>query len=552
MRRKRATVTAAAAAVLVALVGLAMVLTVQARANHDLTAANERERARFDLAMESIRTFHAGVSQDVLLREPQFQALRGKLLHGAREFSLKLEALLKDQTDLRSRRALAQAYDELAELTERIGSKSEALELYRHVLALRRELARGAQTDSDEAAAIARCLLAVGSLQFETGHPDLAMSAYEEARTLLQAPDRPPVIVSRRADLATCYHQMGDALAAMGRSAEAMVWFQKARSLREALVRDHPDITVFRTALANSHDAIGVLLWAGGRPTAAVRSFEKARAILVALARDHAGDTELLRQLASSSNAMGFPLHSMGKTEQALESFERAREILESLVHDNPAVTDFRRQLAYSYAQIGTLLSDIGRPAEAVSPYEKAQALLETLAHNNPAVAEIRNDLARCYSQLGHVLTVVDEPALAARSHVRKLVRFARPWFSPIRPLRPTSLISPLHWVSSGRCTKPQPGSPPQPPRSTAPLNCLMASRRPVPRISTTLPVITRDSRELPSFPDRDSQPIGLARKPAAQWITSVAPSPPGFVWCRSWPSIMTWTHFGRVPTSRT
>jgi eukaryotic-like serine/threonine-protein kinase len=416
MRRKRTTVTAAAAAVLVALVGLAVVLAVQARANHELTAANERERARFDLAMESIRTFHSSVSQDVLLREPQFQALRGKLLHGAREFSLKLEALLKDQTDVRSRRALAQAYDELAALTDRIGSKLEALELYRHVLALRRELARGAKSDSDGPAAIARCLLAVGSLQFQTGHPDLAMSAYEEAMTLLQGTDRPAGLSPRRADLAACYHQMGEALAAMGRSAEAMVWFQKGRSLLEALVRDHPNMTVIRTALARSHDEIGVLLWAGGRPAAAVTSFEKARAIMLALARDHGTDTELRRQLASSANAMGYPLHSMGKTDQALESFESAREILEVLVHDNPAVTEFRRQLAYSYAQIATLLSDGGRPAQAVAPFEKARAILETLTQDNPAVAEIRNDLARCYSQLGVVFSAIGKPAEALES----------------------------------------------------------------------------------------------------------------------------------------
>ena len=72
--------------------------------------------------------------------------------------------------------------------------------------------------------------------------------------------------LAQPAVLATCYHQMGEALAAMGRSEEAMFWFEKGRDLREAIVRDHPDITMFRTALANSHDAIGFLLWAGGRP----------------------------------------------------------------------------------------------------------------------------------------------------------------------------------------------------------------------------------------------------------------------------------------------
>ena len=196
MRRRRTTVTAAAAAMLVALVGSAVVLAVQARANHDLAAANDRERARFDLAMESIRTFHAGVSDDLLLREPQFQRLRAKLLAGAREFSVKLESLLEGQTDRRSRLALGQAYDELAALTDKIGSKPEALELYRRELTLWRELARGTSAGgaSHAPAEVARCLLALGRLQYQTGHPDEAMAAYEEAQTLAGGPrsPRPP------------------------------------------------------------------------------------------------------------------------------------------------------------------------------------------------------------------------------------------------------------------------------------------------------------------------------------------------------------------------
>ena len=37
---------------------------------------------------------------------------------------------------------MGQAYEELAALTEKIGSKTEALEVYRRGLALRRELAK--------------------------------------------------------------------------------------------------------------------------------------------------------------------------------------------------------------------------------------------------------------------------------------------------------------------------------------------------------------------------------------------------------------------------
>jgi serine/threonine-protein kinase len=423
MRKRRTTVAAVAAAMLVALGGLVVVLAVQARANRDLRAANDRERARFDLAMQAIRTFHASVSEDLLLREPQFQGLRAKLLGGARGFSLKLEALLKDQADRRSRRALVQAYSQLAALTDQIGSKSGALELYRHELALRRQMARGAGADAEAPAAIARCLLALGHLQSQTGHPDEAMAAYEEARTLLEALDRSAVVAPRRADLATCYHRIGDLLAATGRPAEAMDWYQRGRSVRAALARDHRAEIPFLSVLAESDNAIGILHWAGGRPAEAVASFARARAVFEALALEHPTDVDFRRQLAAGYNAIGYPLHSLGQTNEALASFAKARDLLEGLVEENPAVTEFRNQLAYSDAQIGTLLSDGGRPAGALAPYERARELLEALARENPTVAEIRNDLARCYSQLGHVLSAIDRPteALASCEKARAL-----------------------------------------------------------------------------------------------------------------------------------
>ena len=80
MRRRRTTVTAAVVAALMALAGLGIVLAVQSQANRDLRKANTRERARFELAMEAIKTFHTGVSEDLLLKQKEFTELRTKLL----------------------------------------------------------------------------------------------------------------------------------------------------------------------------------------------------------------------------------------------------------------------------------------------------------------------------------------------------------------------------------------------------------------------------------------------------------------------------------------
>jgi serine/threonine-protein kinase len=423
MRRRRTAVAAVVAAMIVALLGSGGILAVQAHANQELKDANIREQARFDLAMEAIRAFQSTVSQDLLLKEPQFGALRARLLGGARDYSFKLEALLKNQTDRRARSVLGQAYHELAELTDKIGSKPDALELCRHALALRRELARGAHANSDAVSDVASCLLAMGRLHFETGQTDGALVAYQEAKDALEAVGNSGGRPQGRALRATCYHLIGDLLAATGRPDEAMRSYLNGRSLREAMNRENPSALDIRGSLAESEYAIGILHWSRGRQAEAVASFQESQVLFEALLGQRPEDPELRRRLAAGYNAIGYPLHAIGRTDEALRSFEAARTLLEALVKEHPAITEFRRQLAYSGSQIGTLLADSGRASEALRPYEDARDLLETLAQANPSVAEIRNDLARCYSQLGHALMAIGKPvqALASCENARAL-----------------------------------------------------------------------------------------------------------------------------------
>jgi hypothetical protein len=137
-------VTAAGAAVLVAFVGTGMVLAVQTRANADLKrangqlaianakvtgantdlrSANERERQRFELEQKAIRMFHAGISEDLLLKQGAFKVLRTKLLRGAREFYCKPDGLLKGQSARDSQLALAEAFVEVGGLRHNATSR---------------------------------------------------------------------------------------------------------------------------------------------------------------------------------------------------------------------------------------------------------------------------------------------------------------------------------------------------------------------------------------------------------------------------------------------
>ena len=113
----------------------------ETRANAELSRSRAAVQARYDLAVDAIKTFHTGVSEDFLLKQDQFKELRDRLLKSASDFYGKLGALLGKETDFASRRALAASNFELAELTAKVGRNEDALAAHRAVLAAREALA---------------------------------------------------------------------------------------------------------------------------------------------------------------------------------------------------------------------------------------------------------------------------------------------------------------------------------------------------------------------------------------------------------------------------
>ena len=164
---------------------LAQSLHRETKANVDLSAANAKVKARYDLAMDAIKTFHTGVSEDFLLKEEKFKDLRHRLLKSALDFYGKLSALLGTETDIASRRALGDSNFELAKLAEKVGRKDDALAAHRAVLAMREELAAEQTADAEAKADVGRSLVEVASLLRLTGQVDAALVTYRHSESLL-------------------------------------------------------------------------------------------------------------------------------------------------------------------------------------------------------------------------------------------------------------------------------------------------------------------------------------------------------------------------------
>src|SRR5262249_42540930 len=231
-----------------------------AAANDDLSRSRAAVQARYDLAVEAIQTFHTGVSEDFLLKQNQFQELRDRLLKSASDFYDKLVALLKDDADLPSRRALLQANYEVAALADQVGRREDALALHQRVLAGREALAAAVGADPTLAVDLARSHLAVGAALEATSRTGEALAACERARRAVGAADGPRKDAAARSAFADAEYAAGWLLRAIGRTADALRAAERAREIQATLVAAAPGDRDRQAALARSHHLIGLLL----------------------------------------------------------------------------------------------------------------------------------------------------------------------------------------------------------------------------------------------------------------------------------------------------
>ena len=192
--------------------------------------------------MDAIKLFHGEVSEDVLMKEKQFEGLRTKLLKGAADFYGRLEELLKGQTDRESREALGKAYVELAELTSKIGDQTKALDVHRKALAVHRALASEPGADIAIKLEVARGLTASGWLERSTG--DIAWCARivraGAERWRRKSGRSQAWLEQAQGVLGTAYSMTGNVLAETGDPAGARAAYDKALAIRQKLADGNP------------------------------------------------------------------------------------------------------------------------------------------------------------------------------------------------------------------------------------------------------------------------------------------------------------------------
>jgi eukaryotic-like serine/threonine-protein kinase len=446
LTRHRTGVTAAGAAMLMALVGLCSVSAVQARANGELKrsndalsdanaqvvransrlrkanenvtranaelqAANVRERERFDLAMDAIKLFHGEISKDLLLKQGQFRKLRDKLLRGAADFYVRLGGLLKQRTDGESRAALGRAYEELAALTLSIGDARDALASYRKVIEVRRALAGGLGATDAIKLDLARNLRSLGFVLEGMSDRPAARASYDEAAAIVKTlrpadgMTEPIYLVEGRIleSIGWWYH-------ASANEEESVTWLRRACEVVEKGLASRPRGPVSAQdkeallSLATMLHALSGPLNALGRATESLPDQERALRIARELAATDPTDPQVRISHAVSYFNMGGCLRSLDRWSDAFSAYRAGADLAGKLADEYPGIVDYRRFLAKCLGGCGDCTTELGRAEEAITYSRAAVAAWKKVVDDNPGRYGEPVDLGISYNRLGWLL----------------------------------------------------------------------------------------------------------------------------------------------------
>jgi serine/threonine-protein kinase len=440
LMRHRTSVSTAAAAVLVALMGLTVVAAVQRQSNRNpnlanqaLTIQRERTEQRETQAIDAVKRFRDAITAEPELKNsPSLQQLRKRLLKEPLAFFRTLREGLQADRDTRreSLARLASASAELGSLANEIGDKQDALAAHREAMAIQERLARANPTVTEYQRNLATSRNDIGILLNATGATDRALESYREALAVRERLARENATVPPfQNDLAGSHNNIGNLLSDTGATDQALESYGKAVAIWERLARANPTVTEYQRNLGQSYHNIGVLLNDNGETDRALESYRKALAVRERLARENLSVNRYQHDLAWNYNNTGVLLNDTGATDRALESYGKALAIWERLAREDPTVSEYQSKLGWVHNNIGILLSDTGATDRALESFGKAAAIRERLARANPTVTQYQRNLAGSHENIGTLLSATGANEQAIKAYASALAIHEK-WFA--------------------------------------------------------------------------------------------------------------------------
>ena len=225
-------------------------------------------------------------------------------------------------------------------------------------------------------------------------------------------------------NLASALSQLGSMFTSEGQVAEGLVWFRKSVALREQVFALHPnDVAVQRDLMiAYGHvgDSMGSpFLLNTGDPHGAMVWYEKAARIAQAMAASDPSDTQARIDLGVILMRIGTVLEAPGEVQESLDTFSKSAAILDKVAAENPTNVTISSQTTLLYEYKARRLISLGDFGEAKRSYQRSFDICDAVMRQHAQVSCERQmaideaGIAAVDARLGHREEALREAASA-------------------------------------------------------------------------------------------------------------------------------------------
>lgn len=389
-----------------------------------LIARYERDRAEKSLyqARETVDQISRRISNERLLDQPAMRRLRTTLLMDAQRYYKDL--LSQRITDPHHQAEWAMAQAQFARISALSEAQTKAITHYQQAVALWEKLVTKEPDKLAYQANLAETLNNLGAILLarEDGLNEASVSFRRAQKFLERLVQREPQSESHHLQLGLGLRYIGEIQERQGKLDEAIDSINRALEIDLRLVSKDQDSIEPRLALATAYATLGRLL--AQKPPEllnAIANYQQAVQLREAIIRQDPQLVDQSYQLAFELSKLGGLQQELGQSEAAIQCLRRALEVFEPISKSYPNIAVYQQGLGTAYNMISDLQRNQGDKDEGLALAHKARAIFERLIAENPENPAYRRDLAHSYNILGRLQAQAADPTIALRSFQRAI-----------------------------------------------------------------------------------------------------------------------------------
>jgi eukaryotic-like serine/threonine-protein kinase len=321
-----------------------------------------------------------------------------------------LDSLSREASgDQSLQRELASAYQRVGDVQWSLGKASlgdttGALRSQQKALALRTALAQSMPGNADGQRELAASYVRVGDALRALGHADECLDSYERALAL------PGAITPEGADpawlhtLGGVYNRVALAVAAKGKTGDAVAFARKGLALAERFVAVSPGSPEAQRDLVLAHILLARMLDGNGQAEEAFTIRQRAAQLAEARARAEPDDAVAERDASTAYMDNGSALRDKGRFDEALVLYRKAVAIDERLAAADPSNLEAKRDLGISQNKVAVALAAKKDWAGALAAQRRALAIQQAVAAANPKNTQELEDLSDGHYHMAVIL----------------------------------------------------------------------------------------------------------------------------------------------------